>query len=367
MSEPLIPVFSPWLAKSARDYLLDCLDTGWLSSLGPYVRRFEQRFSAFSETAHAIAVSSGTSALHLALAAANIGPGDEVIVPALTFVATANAVTYTGARPVFADVDPQTWTLDPTDCERRLTARTRALVPVHLYGHPADMDPLLDLARSHGLIVIEDAAQAHGARYKGRPVGSLGYVGCFSFYGNKIISTGEGGMLVTNDARLADRAVFLRDHAMTSEARYFHTAVGFNYRMTNLQAAVGCAQLEEIEAILERKREISREYAARLRDIAGLSLPVEATWAESVYWMYSVLIENHFGHTRDSVMDVLKARGIDTRPFFVPLHLLPPYASDRPRPVSEKVARKGINLPSGPTLTDSDIARVCAALADLAR
>lgn len=367
MSERHIPVSSPWLPKLAREYLLDCLDSGWLSSMGPYVHQFELNFSKLCGTAHGIAVSSGTSALHLALAAANIGPGDEVIVPALTFVATANAVTYTGAVPVFADIHPDTWTLDPTDAERRLTPRTRAILPVHLYGHPADMDPLLDLARSRRFLVIEDAAEAHGARYKGQIVGGLGHAGCFSFYGNKIISTGEGGMLLTNDASLADRAIFLRDHAMDRKLRYFHPEVGFNYRMSNLQAAVGCAQLEEIEDILERKRRIAEEYTMRLRGVSGLSLAVEAPWAKSVHWMFSVLIEEGFGHTRDAVIRALEVRGIETRPFFVPLHRLPPYASAESRPIAEEIARKGINLPSGPTMTDSEIARVYTALIDLVR
>ncbi len=367
MPEPMIPVFTPWIARSARAYVLDCLETGWLSSLGPYVQRFEEAFRAVCKTRFAIAVSSGTAALHLALLAAGVGPEDEVIVPALTFVATANAVSYTGARAVFADVDPQTWTLDPEDVERRLTRRTRALVPVHLYGHPADMDPLLGIARDRGLVVIEDAAEAHGARYKGRPVGGIGDAGCFSFYGNKIISTGEGGMLVSNDAKVAETAALLRDHAADRDARYFHRVIGFNYRLSNLQAAVGCAQLDDLEAILERKREIAREYASRLAGVAGVSLPAEAPWAESVYWMYSVLIEDRFGLTRDAVMDALRARGIETRPFFVPLHRLPPYESGEPRPVAEEIARGGVNLPSGPTLTDADIERVCGALAGLAR
>lgn len=357
-----IPVFTPWLARSARAYVLECLDTGMLSSIGSFVPRFEKSFSAFCRTAHGVAVTNGTHALHLALAAANIGPGDEVIVPALSFVATANAVTYTGARPVFADVDATTWTLDPADVERRLTPRTRALIPVHLYGHPADMDPLLEIAAARSLIVIEDAAEAHGALYKGRPVGSIGHVGCFSFYGNKIISTGEGGMLVTNDRRLAERSAFLRDQAMLTEPHYYHSAVGFNYRMTNLQAAVGCAQLEDIETILARKRDVAMHYSARLQGASGLSLPVEASWATSVYWMYSVLVEPGFGRDREAIRKGLKARGIDTRPFFVPLHLLPPYATGERHPVTEDVAPRGINLPSGPTLVEADIARVCDAL-----
>lgn len=366
MSEPIIPVYTPWLAKSARTYVLDCLDTGWLSSLGPYVRRFEEEFCRLCETKYAVAVSNGTTALHLALAAAKIGPGDEVIVPAMTFIASANAVSYTGAKPVFADIDPQTWTLDIHDVERRLTSRTRAIVPVHLYGHPADMDPLLELAWSRHLYVIEDAAEAHGACYKGRPVGGLGHAGCFSFYGNKIITTGEGGMLVTNDSGLAARAALLRDHAMDARTRYFHAAIGFNYRMSNLQAALGCAQVEDLKCILERKRKIAEEYTARLRGIPGFTLPVEMPWATSVYWMFSVLVEDNFGCSRSELMQALDRKGIETRPFFIPLHRLPPYASDEVRPMAEEIARKGVNLPSGPTLSPMDIARVCKALASLA-
>ncbi len=367
MPEQTIPVFAPWIAKSARSYLLDCLETGWLSSAGPYVARFEEAFSAVCKTRYAVAVSSGTSALHLALLAAGVGPEDEVIVPALTFVATANAVTYTGARPVFADVDRQTWTLDPADVMRRLTHRTRALVPVHLYGQPADMDPLLAIARDRGLIVIEDAAEAHGARYKGRQVGGLGDAGCFSFFGNKIISTGEGGMLVSNDAKLARAAALLRNHAADRDVPYLHRAIGFNYRLSNLQAAVGCAQLEDLEVVLARKRRIARAYSLRLARVPGVSLPPEAPWAENIHWMYSVLIEDDFGLTRDAVMHALKARGIETRPFFVPLHRQPPYDSSEPRPIAEEIARRGINLPSGPTLSEMDIETVCAALAGLAR
>jgi perosamine synthetase len=258
-----IPVFAPWIAASAQRYVADCLATGWISSAGSYVRRFERDFGKLCAADHALATSNGTAALHLALAARGIGPGDEVIVPALTFIATANAVTYTGARTVLADVTAETWTLDPADVVRRLTPRTRAIVAVHLYGHPADMDALAAIARERGLLLVEDAAEAHGARYKDRPVGTLGDIGCFSFYGNKIISTGEGGMVVTNDERLAQRATVLRDHAMEPGARYVHNEVGFNYRMTNLQAAVGCAQVEEFETVLARKHAIAARYRAR--------------------------------------------------------------------------------------------------------
>jgi perosamine synthetase len=363
----VIPVFAPWLSGNARRYVLDCLDTGWISSLGEYVGRFEGEFARFSETRHAVATSNGTTALHLALATLGVGPGDEVLVPDLTFVATANVVRYTGATPVLVDADPTTWTLDPADAGRRVTARTRAIIPVHLYGHPADMDPILEIARAHGLWVVEDAAEAHGARYQGRRVGALGHIGAFSFYGNKIITTGEGGMLVTNDPALAQRAAFLRDHAMDPHRRYYHPEVGFNYRMTNIQAAIGCAQLEQVEAILDRRKAIAAAYEAGLVGIPGLGLPPSEPWAQNVHWMYSVLVEPAFGCDRDAVREGLRVRGVDSRPFFVPLHDLPPYRTEAAFPVAARLSRTGINLPSGTGLTLDEIATVCRALRELAR
>jgi perosamine synthetase len=363
----VIPVFAPWLSDTVRRYVLDCVDSGWISSLGEYVGRFEREFARFCEAGHGVATSNGTTALHLALATLGLGPGDEVLVPDLTFVATANAVRYTGATPVLVDVDPATWAIDPTDLARRVSPRTRAIVPVHLYGHPADMDPILDLARSRGLSVVEDAAEAHGARYKGRRVGSLGHLAVFSFYGNKIVTTGEGGMVVTSDPALAERAAFLRDHAMDPRRRYYHPEIGFNYRMTNIQAAIGCAQLEQIEAILARRKAIAAAYEAGLADLAGLSRPPVAPWAESVHWMYSVLVEDGFGLDRDEVREGLRTRGVDSRPFFVPLHELPPYRTPPAFPVATHLARRGINLPSGTGLSLEDVATVCHALHDLAR
>ncbi|MBI3456097.1 MAG: DegT/DnrJ/EryC1/StrS family aminotransferase [Candidatus Rokubacteria bacterium] len=363
----MIPVFAPWLSENVRRYVLDCVESGWISSLGEYVGRFEREFARFCEARHAVATANGTTALHLALATLGIGPGDEVLVPDLTFVATANVVHYTGATPVFVDADPATWTLDPDDARRKVTARTRAIIPVHVYGHPADLDPLLALAEARGLEVVEDAAEAHGARYKGRRVGALGRIGAFSFYGNKIITTGEGGMVVTNDPALAERAAFLRDHAMDPKRRYYHPEVGFNYRMTNIQAAIGCAQLEQAEAILDRRKAIAAAYEAGLAGIPGLTGPPAAPWAENVYWMYSVLIGPAFGRDRDAVREGLRARGVDSRPFFVPLHELPPYRSDAPFPVATALSRTGINLPSGTGLTPEEIATVCRALRELAR
>jgi perosamine synthetase len=361
----VIPVFAPWLSENVRRYVLDCVDTGWISSLGEYVPRFERDFARFCEARYAVATSNGTTALHLALVTLGIGPGDEVLVPDLTFIATANVVRYTGATPVLVDAEPVTWGLDPADAARKVTPRTRAVVPVHVYGHPVDLDPLLDLGRRHGLEVVEDAAEAHGARYHGRRVGAIGEIGAFSFYGNKIITTGEGGMVVTNDGALAERARFLRDHAMDPQRRYYHPEVGFNYRMTNIQAAIGCAQLEQAESILQRRKVIATAYEAGLADLPGLVRPPAEPWAESVYWMYSVLVERAFGCDRDAVREGLRARGVDSRPFFVPLHEQPPYRTDAPFPVATRLSRTGINLPSGTGLTTEEIATVCRALHEL--
>jgi perosamine synthetase len=362
----MIPVFAPWLSENVRRYVLDCVDSGWISSLGEYVGRFERDFALFCEARHAVATSNGTTALHLCLATLGIGPGDEVLVPDLTFVSTANVVRYTGATPVLVDVDPRTWGIDVDDARRKLTSHTRAIIPVHLYGHPVELDPLLALAAGHGLHIVEDAAEAHGARYKGRRVGAIGRIGAFSFYGNKIITTGEGGMVVTNDQALAERAAFLRDHAMDSRRRYYHPEIGFNYRMTNIQAAIGCAQIEQADAILARRKAIAAAYEVGLAGIPGLTRPPGEPWAENVYWMYSLLVEPEFGIGREEVRAGLRARGVDSRPFFVPLHELPPYRVDAPFPVATAVAARGINLPSGTGLRPDEIAVVCNALRELA-
>src|SRR5262249_15412327 len=288
----------------------------------------EREFADLCGVRHGVAVSNGTVSLHLALVAAGVGPGDEVIVPSLTFVATANVVRYCGAIPVFVDAELATWQLDPAALEAGITGRTRAIIPVHLYGHPCDMDPIRAVARRHNLAVIEDAAEAHGAEYRGRRVGALGTIGCFSFYGNKIITTGEGGMCVTDDARLAERLRSLRDHAMHPERRYWHEQIGYSYRMTNLQAALGVAQMGKIVNFVERKRRLAGWYAEMLAPLAAagrIQLHPEAPWAGSVYWLYSVLVKA--GRvSRDEARGRLDARGIETCPFFWPLHLLPPYA-----------------------------------------
>lgn len=358
-----LPVAEPSLQGNELAYVIDCVKSGWVSSLGEYIPRFEAEFAAFCGTRYGVAVSNGTAALHLALAVLGIGSGDEVILPTLTFIATANAVHYTGATPVFVDSEASTWNLDPQDVARRITPRTKAIIPVHLYGHPADMQPILDLARDKGIFVLEDAAEAHGALYRGKCVGSLGILNSFSFYGNKIITTGEGGILTTDDAMLAERARFLRDHAMSAEKRYWHPEVGYNYRMTNLQAALGVAQMENIEKFIARKRWMAQVYNQLLGDLPGIVLPPEASWATSVYWMYSILVTEVFPLSRDELQDRLRSQGIDSRPFFYPIHTLPAYRrEDVAFPVAGCLSRQGINLPSGVNLSEEDLLRVAGAI-----
>lgn len=355
-----LPIAAPAFQGNELRYVTECIVTNWISSQGRFVTEFERAFAKFSDVKHGIAVSNGTVALHLSLVMAGIGAGDEVIVPTLTFVATANAVRHAGATPVFADSQPDTWTIDPREIEKKITPRTKAIIPVHLYGHPADMDPIMELAKQRRLFVIEDAAQAHGARYKGRRVGSIGHIGCFSFFGNKIITTGEGGMLTTNDDRLADQARLLRDHGMSRTRKYWHEVVGFNYRLTNLQAAVGVAQLERIEMLLEQRAAIAAQYRALLAGDSRLEPPPQAPWAQPVNWMYSVLLKD--GMERDRIIQTLEGQGIDARPSFPLVHLMPPYVSSEPCPVAAGLSRRGLSLPTWVSMGQAEIERVCTAL-----
>lgn len=357
-----IPVAEPVLEGNEKKYVMDCLDTGWISGSGRYVDEFEEKFAALCGTSHAVAVANGTVALHVALLALGIGAGDEVIVPDLTYIASANAVTYCGARPVFADVDARTWTLDASDVARKITNATKAVMPVHLYGHPVEMDAIGRLAKEHNLYVVEDAAEAHGASYRGRAVGGLGDVATFSFYGNKIITTGEGGIVVTNDAELAARMRLLKGQGMTPERRFWFPIVGYNYRMTNIQAAIGLAQVERLDWFIERRREVAAWYDEALKD-----LPVqgscEASWAKNVYWLYSIVVEE--GIDRDRLMLELSEEGIETRPFFYPMHVMPPYFQedgDAKFPVTTSLAARGINLPSSAKITKQDVEFIAGAL-----
>ncbi|MBI5035488.1 MAG: DegT/DnrJ/EryC1/StrS family aminotransferase [Chloroflexi bacterium] len=366
-SERFIPVAEPLLNGNELAYVTDCVTSSWISSLGKYIPRFEQEFARFCGTKHGVATSNGTTALHLALVVLGIGQGDQVIVPSLTFIASANAVYYTGAEPVLAESEPRTWNLDPIDVARKITPRTKAIMPVHLYGHPVDMDAINAIAREHNLIVLEDAAEAHGAEYKGQRVGRLGRIATFSFYGNKIITTGEGGMLTTDNDELAEKARWLRDHGMSPTERYWHPIIGYNYRITNIQAALGVAQMERIDEFIARKREIAALYSRLLGDVSGITLPPEESWAKSVYWMYSILVGDEFGISRDALMAHLKSCGIDSRPFFHPIHTMPPYNKGESLPVAERLARQGINLPSALTLTDKDIQRIANAIREAKR
>jgi perosamine synthetase len=362
-----IPIYEPWLGAREEKYVLDAVRSGWISSLGKYVTRFEAMFADFCGVDHAVSVSNGTTALHLALHALGIGPGDEVIVPALTFVASANAVQYTGATPVFADVDPVTWTIDPAAVEPLITAKTKAIMPVHLYGHPAPMPALKALADQHGLLLVEDAAEAHGAQVGAQRTGVLGQVAAFSFFANKIITTGEGGMVTTDDPALAARCRMLRDHAMPPERRYWHDEVGFNYRMTNLQAAVGVAQMARINDFIARKRALACHYSQGLSNLPGVTLPVELPGYTNVYWMYSVLIGDDYGLTRDELILALRECNIDSRPFFHPLDTLPPYRRGAPCPTALRLSRQGLNLPSAPALTDEQVQYICTTIRTFSR
>lgn len=353
---PKIPLARPYLSGNESKYVNECLKTKWISSLGKFVNKFEENFAQFCGCRYGIATSNGTVALHLALQALGIGEGDEVIVPDLTFIATANAVKYTGAQPVLVDSEISTWNLDPMLIENKITAKTKAIIVVHLYGHPARMDEILKISRKHKLFLIEDACQAHGALYKGKKVGSMGDLGIFSFYGNKIITTGEGGMVVTSNQKLNQRARLLRDHAMSKLKRYFHAEIGFNYRLTNIQAAIGLAQLEKIEYIIKRKIEIAYTYNKFLKDVEEISLPPEEAWAKNVFWMYSILVKNSM---RDKLMKKLSDYGIETRPFFVPMHKLPPHKAGGKFPVSDRLSLQGINLPCFVEISNREIKYTC--------
>ncbi len=395
--ENLIPVNEPLIGRNALAYVTQCIETGWISSAGSFIRRFEQEFARYLNVKHAITTTSGTTALHLAMASLGLGPGDEVIVPALTMIAVPYAVFYTGAEPVFVDVDPEVYAIDPEkirgfvrgDCVfdskqgkllNKRTGRTvRAIVPVHLYGHPCDMDKILAVAKPYNLAVIEDAAEAHGAIYfpagnkaAGRFAGTFGLAGCFSFYANKIVTTGEGGMVVTDNDALAERARRLKDLAHDPVRRFLHTELGFNYRMTNLQAAIGVAQVEEIDRFIAIKQEMARTYRELLSEVPGLVLPQEKEWARSVYWMYTILVEKEFGLSRDELMRRLKEKGVDTRAFFVPLHRQPLFQTkaeyrDLSYPVAEALSEKGLYLPSGLALTKDQMKRVAAEIKKIAR
>lgn len=364
MEKRNIPVAAPMLVGNEKAYVIDCLDSTWISSTGKYVERFESAFADFCGARHAISCCNGTVALHLALVALGLKAGDEVIVPTLTFVATANVVRYCDATPIFVDVDPETWTMDPFLIEQKITSRTRGIIVVHLYGQPTDLDPVLELAARHSLFVVEDAAEAHGAEYKGKKVGSLTTVGAFSFYGNKALTTGEGGMLTTNDNSFAAKLRLLRGQGMDSQRRYWHPVIGYNYRMTNVAAAIGLGQLERADWHLERRATVADWYKKALAGIDGIKWQSEQDWSKRIYWMFSIVLDEHAGN-REDAMAHLQADGIETRPLFYPLHLLPPYQKQEDNagyPVAEQISQHGFSLPTWGGLSYEDVNYVAESL-----
>ena len=356
----MIPISQPKLSARELDYVTDAVKSGWVSSLGHYVDKFEESFAAFCGTRYAVSVGNGTVGLHLAMKVLGIGPGDEVIVPDLTFVATGNTVVAAGATPVMVDVRRDSWCIDPEKVAAAITPRTRAIIPVHLYGHPADMPQIMKLAEKHHLHVIEDAAEAHGAAIAGRRAGSLGHCGVFSFYGNKIITSGEGGMITTDNPDIYARARFLRDHAMSKEVRYWHTEVGYNYRMTNIQAALGLAQLEQIDEFIRARADILLAYRARLEPAGIVCNP--RIDADPVNWITCALVEGLGRKARDEMAIRLRERGVDTRPFFFPMSNFPMYTAMGGRnPVSASLSEDGFNLPTFVGMTEDMVAQVCDA------
>lgn len=360
-----IPVATPDLGGRELDYVRDALESTRISSVGAYVDRFETEFAKFCQVPHAVTCSNGTVALHLALLALGVQPGDEVILPALTYVACANAITYCGATPVLVDVDPRNWTLDVEACAAAITPRTRAILAVHLFGHPCDMDALRAVADRHDLVLVEDAAQAHGSAYRGRPAGGLADIATFSFFGNKVVTTGEGGMVTTADAEAAARVRLLRGQGQAPDRRYWHVVRGFNYRMTNIAAAIGLAQLERAEIMIARRDEIARWYAEALAELPAFRLQHVEAWARPTNWMVAALLDDPARDARD-VMRALEAAAVESRPFFPALHTLPAHdglADPGSLPVAERLARQGMCLPTSSLLTHSEVDRVVAVLA----
>ena len=363
-----IPLVQPELSGNELEYVTDCIQTSWISSQGKYVRQFEEKFGEYVGCLNTLAVSNGTVALHLALVALGVGPGDEVIVPDLTFAATVNAILYTGATPVLVDVDPMTMVIKPELVTAAVTNRTKAIMPVHLYGYPADLESLMAIANQYNLLVVEDCAEALGSFYQGAHVGTFGDAAIFSFFGNKTITTGEGGMLLCKNPSIRDRAKILRDHGMSPKRRYWHEEVGFNYRLTNIQAAIGVAQLEKIDYLVNRKRWLASVYKKLLVDIPHIQLPKEPHGSHSVnsYWLYTIILSKEYAHRRDEILKFLANHGIEARPAFIPMHRMPPYLqysqSDEKYSASNHLSDGGISLPSSISITEIEIEHVCSKL-----
>lgn len=357
-----IPIYQPALSGNEKKYVNDCLDSNWISSKGKYVKLFEEKFAEYNQVKYATSVSNGTVALHLALLALGISNGDEVIVPTLTYIASVNAISYTGATPVFADSDNLTWQIDPDEIKLKITSNTKAILIVHLYGHPCEMDTILEIANEYNLFVIEDCAEAFGSKYKGRNVGTFGHISTFSFFGNKTITTGEGGMVVTNDQILYKRCAHFKGQGLAENREYWHDVIGYNYRMTNICAAIGLAQLEQADEFITKKRQIANWYKESLKELP-LSFQKDAENCFNTYWIITIILDND--SLRDPLREYLKAKGIETRPMFYPVHTMPMYCDSFQRyPIAEGLASRGINIPSWPGLTKKDISEISRLIAN---
>lgn len=368
-----IPVNEPLLNGNEKKYLCECIDTGWISSEGPFVKLFEEKMSSSVNRKYGVAVSNGTAALEVAMQAIGIQKGDEVIMPAFTIISCAMAVTKLGGKPVLVDSDPYTWNMKVEEIEKKITHKTKAILAVHLYGLPVEMDKILDLAKRYHLKVVEDAAEMHGQTYRGKPCGSFGHISTFSFYPNKHVTTGEGGMVVTDDEELANRCKLLRNLCFRQDMRYVHDEISDNYRFTNLQAAVGLAQLERLEEFVEKKRQIGKFYTEHLSDVRGIQLPVSKTeYADNIYWVYGIVLDKEINYTNREITKLLASKGIGTRTFFWCMHEQPVYKEqglfDGERYENgEYLARKGFYIPSGLALTTEQMKAVVAAVRNVIR
>lgn len=363
-----IAVNEPLLNGNEKKYLNECIDTGWISSEGPFIKKFEEDLAKRVNRKHGIAVANATVAIDAAIEALGITKGDEVILPSFTIISCLSQILRNGAKPVFIDSDPKTWNMDFNQIEEKITPKTKAIMVVHIYGLPVDMDPILALCKKHNLKLIEDAAEMHGQDYKGQPCGSFGDLSIFSFYPNKHITTGEGGMIVTNDDQLAERLRSLRNLCFKPERRFVHDELGWNFRMTNLQAALGVAQLERLDEFVKIKRKMGSIYTSELRSISGIQLPVEeTTYAKNIYWVFGIVLDDSRKIEADQVMSTLAKEGIGTRPFFWPLHEQPVlkkfgFENQPEFPVASRIARKGFYVPSGLALTERQQAKVIEAV-----
>ena len=370
MKEKKFSVCEPNIGPREKELVDECFDTGWISSQGPFVKKFEKKFADFCQAKYGCSATNGTTALHLALATIGVEKGDEVIIPDFTMIASCNAVLYTGAKPVLVDAEKETWNMDLTQIEKKITDKTKAIMVMHTYGHPCDMQIVKEIADKHDLLVVEDAAEAHGAEYKGKRVGAIGDIGSFSFYANKILTTGEGGMVVTNNEEYNDKAHILMNHGFSKEKHFWHKVVGFNYRMTNMQAAIGMAQLERVDEFVEAKRRNSAAYTKILSQVPGITTPPEKEWAKNVFWMYGIMLEDEFGVKKDEARQALAEKGIETRSFFIPMHAQPAYLdkglfAGEKYPIADEFCRKGFYLPSSTKLTQTDIEEIANTLGGL--